>query len=166
LASYSAASARAITDSPESDGRQVAHPEAPVLDRGPADRLADALAERRHPRRSRVQRDAEELLPTPPADDVLAANHAGDAARDGAEHRVAGLVPEPVVDGLEVVDVDERHAEGDAVAPGARDRPGEVPLERAAVVDARQHVRVGEPLELLIALGELLLQLLRERSRS
>ncbi len=61
----------------------------------------------------------EELVAAVAAEEVVGAETGGDGLGDGAEGLVAGSVAVGVVDGLEVVDVDEKGREGAAVAVGA-----------------------------------------------
>ena len=61
--------------------------------------------------------------------------------------RVAGLMPERVVDVLEVVDVEEQHADPRVRAPGAVERHPETVEEQGPVGEAGQRVverHVGE----------------------
>ena len=56
------------------------------------------------------------------------------------EHRVAGEVAVAVVDVLEMVDVDQQHTDGAAVAAGRADHPSQVLVEVAAVEDPGEYV--------------------------
>ena len=69
-----------------------------------------------------VGHDDDELVAAEPADAVVGRRTARDALRDVRQHVVAGDVTERVVDDLEVVEVDEHHAEPRARA--ARRRAG------------------------------------------
>ena len=60
----------------------------------------------------RVRQHQHELLAAVAADLVVAAEVADEVVGDGAEHLVAGLVAEGVVDGLEVVEIDHADAAG------------------------------------------------------
>ncbi len=82
---------------------------------------------------------------------VRLAKRAAQALADRAEERVAGAVAQAVVDGLEVVDVDEEDGEA-VVAPG---EPGQ--RERQPVLEERA---VGEPRQTVVEglVAELLLQ--------
>ena len=60
----------------------------------------------------------DELVATEPADRIGAPHAAGQAPGDLAQHLVAPVVPERVVDQLEVVDVHEHHRHG-AATPAA-----------------------------------------------
>ena len=86
---------------------------------------------------------------------------AGDALRDLEQDPVAGRVAEAVVDGLEVVEVDEQHRHPDAVAQGPRDRVADALVEQRPVGEVRDRVVEG-------LVGELLLErlaLARRRGR-
>ena len=74
--------------------------------------------------------------------------------RDLLKQLVAGLVPERVVDVLEVVEVDEQQRGGAVVAPAVSRLASELLVEPAAVEETSQRVVVGEVTEpLLIALA-------------
>ena len=79
-----------------------------------------------------------------------------DPLRHDLQHLVAGQMAERVVDVLEAVEVDEQHGEHVAVPPRDRQRVVQPLEERAAVVETRQRVVVGEAVDVL--LGELLLR--------
>src|SRR5436305_8724864 len=72
---------------------------------------------------------------------------------DARDELVASLVPERVVDVLEVVEVEEQDGTALAVAPGVRHLTRELADETAAVEQAGERVVVGEVLEVA---GELL----------
>lgn len=65
--------------------------------------------------------------------------------RDVAKHRVAAGVPELVVDGLEVIDIEHEHGHVPVVALGLPERRLSRLVERATVVEAREEVRSCEP---------------------
>ena len=84
---------------------------------------------------------------------------------DGAQHLVAGDVTEPVVDALEVVDVDHHERQRLAGEPAcALDLVGQALLEEAAIRQARQRVLDRLPLDDLVQVDvlERLRGLLRE----
>ena len=94
--------------------------------------------------------DQHEFLAAVPADHVgrpqVRAERLGDAAQD----HVAGRMAVRVVDGLEVVDVDEGDRQRALVAAGALDLGEERRQERLAVRDARQAVEGGQ----VVGLGQ------------
>ena len=74
----------------------------------------------------------DELVPPDPSDEVTGADRVEEEAREAAQELVAGRVPDPVVDLLEVVEVDQEEGRGEA-ALGPGDEPGEVLVDDAAV---------------------------------
>ena len=88
-----------------------------------------------------------ELVTTEAGDEVLHPQARPDAVRHLAEQRVADVVPEVVVHGLEVVEVDEQAPEHLVTPVGRRDHRLEALLEGGAVGDVGERVvrrRVGE----------------------
>ena len=80
----------------------------------------------------------------------------GDALSDLEQDPVAGGVAEAVVDGLEVVEVDEQHSHPDAVAEGPRDRVADALVEQRPVGEVGDRIVEG-------LVGELLLERLALR---
>jgi hypothetical protein len=114
------------------------------LDEAPGDLLAVR-------RRLDVLEQDGELVATQPGSGVALAQHGADALGRLAQQRVAGRVPERVVDGLEVVEVEEQHAVA-AGAPGARHGVAEPVAEEGPVGQAGEGVVEG-------LMGQLLLEL-------
>ena len=85
------------------------------------------------------QHDAE-LVAAQPRHHVFVAQHARQARPDLLQQLVAEVVAERVVDLLEVVEVDQHHAEGPADGARALDRVGELELEEQAVRQTRERV--------------------------
>lgn len=78
-------------------------------------RVQDPPGRRRRGRRVvHLQQDAE-LVAAQPRDRVLRAHHLRQSVGRGDQELVAGLVPHRVVDGVEVVEVQEEHRQGDVV---------------------------------------------------
>ncbi len=82
----------------------------------------------------------------------VGADDAADSVGDLDEHRVALEMADPVVDALEVVEVEDDHRDVSLVALGARDLAAEELVEEAAVVEARQRVELGQVSRLDVAL--------------
>src|SRR5436305_631374 len=78
-------------------------------------------------------KDAEEILAAVAVEGIASARLTAELVRHGGEHVVAGLMTVRVVVGLEVIDVDQRHAVAMPVALNARLEQLEVLLERPAV---------------------------------
>ena len=97
-----------------------------------------------------VQED--ELVATE-AGDELVRERGGQPLRGGPEHLVTGLVPDPVVDDLEPVEVDEQDDHRVAVQLAALQELVEPVDEEQPVREIRQRVVQRQPGEL--ALGEL-----------
>ena len=92
----------------------------------------------------------EELVAALSPDDVARAAGPAQALGDGGQELVAGLVPEAVVDELEVVEVDVEDGERSPAVLHVRDRGVEPASELVAVGQAGQRIVIG-------AVGELLL---------
>ena len=99
-----------------------------------------------------VEEDGE-LVATEPRDRVARADRSLEAAPDFLKDRVAGRMAEAVVDGLEVVEVDEHDSDRRAAATRALDGVVDSVGEQRAVGEARHGV-----VERLV--GELILELL------
>ena len=110
---------------------------------GGLDRVADVRALEQDP----------ELVAAEPRDRVGGAHAGHEPLGHELQQLVAGRVPEPVVDGLEVVEVDEQHGHLGGAARTAAERV------LGAVVEQRA---VGEPGELVVegAVAQLLLEAL------
>ena len=93
-----------------------------------------------------------ELVAAQPGDDVLRAHGMPQPAGDGDEQRVADGVAERVVDDLEVVDVDEQHAER---AGAGRELAAQALHEQQPVRQLGERVVVGLVVELLLERVEL-----------
>ena len=92
-----------------------------------------------------------ELVSADAARNVRLAHRLAHALGDLGERGVAGEMADPVVDSLEVVDVDDHERETARVAVRARDLSRERLVEVAAVVEPGQRVEVGELARLLEA---------------
>ena len=90
--------------------------------------------------------DDHELIPAVAGHDIGPRRACLDASRDALEHHVAGVVAEAVVDDLEVIEVDEQ----DQQALIAHQFLREPQLEQISVTQPRQHVMVGQVVELLL----------------
>ena len=88
--------------------------------------------------------DDRELVAADAAGDVGAADDRAHALGELREHGVAGQVADPLVDRLEVVDVEDDEREPAVVAVRAGDLARERVVEVAPVVEARERVEVGE----------------------
>ncbi len=119
---------------------------------GPLHRLDDAAGDHlhvvaiAHPRQQH-----RELVAAQPGDDVGGAQATPDARRGAAQDLVAHTVPHRVVDGLEVVEVEEEEGE---IGAGA-DVPLQLTLEGAPVGDPGQSVDARHVLDLGVALHQL-----------
>src|SRR5207302_6417617 len=107
-----------------------------------------------------VGEDDDELLAAPAAHDVFDPGGAGDAPGDLPQDGVAGVVAERVVDGLEVVDVDDRYRQVVVVAFGAGGVGGELFVEVPPVGQPGERVGAGDAVEFGVAGPEVVLQLL------
>ena len=67
------------------------------------------------------------------------------------QHRVARRVPEAVVDGREVVQVDEQNRQAAVVALGGGDRARQFLHSERAVRQVREGIEIGAPVQLLVA---------------
>ena len=91
----------------------------------------------------RLREDHRELVAADAAGDVGVADDLADALGDLGQHRVAGEVADPVVDRLEVVEVEDDQREAPVVALGARGLAREGLVEVAAVVQPGERVEIG-----------------------
>ena len=120
---------------------EITRPSIPNGDRRTsASRSASALAG--IDRRSGVDED-HELVAAEPAQQVLAPDGVGHTAGDGDEQLVAGRVPHAVVEGLEVVEVDEQHAHRHAVPVRDREEPFGAVDEQGAVREPGERIVEG-----------------------
>ena len=111
----------------------------------------DALAELLHVRVAGTGEHGEELLSAAAQHGVALAQHRSCRVGDGAEHLVPRLVAERVVEHLEVVDVEQQHAEGLVVPHRAREVLSEPFEPEAAVVEAGQRIECRHLLESFVA---------------
>ena len=98
-----------------------------------------------------------ELVAAEAGGGVGGADARGDALGHLEQDPVAGGVAEAVVDGLEVVEVDEQHGHPDAVAQRPRDRVADALVEQRAVGEVGDRIverLVGELLLERLALGD------------
>ncbi len=124
-------------------GRVRRHPDR-AGHRGAVDRLErmrrhevpDALGRLGGAGQIGLRQDGDELLATPSADRVDPAQRAGHHLAELSQRTIAGVVPIPVVDRLEEIDVDEHEAEAAVVAPRASE---------LGVEDCVQRPVVGQP---------------------
>ena len=114
-----------------------------VADRPSRDRRLDPPVELVGLAEPGLGEDHRELVAADAARNVGAADDAEHPLGRLGEHAVAGEVADPLVDRLEVVEVDEHEAEAPVVAVRARDLAGQDLVEVAAVVQAGQRVEVG-----------------------
>ena len=99
------------------------------------------------------QHDGELLAAVARGDVDAGADVRAEDAADLSEHEVARRVPEAVVEVLEVVDVDHEQRQRQAVALGAGDLLVEALVEVAVVVEPREAVGDGLPLERAVQRG-------------
>ena len=114
---------------------------------------ASAAADRA--RCSRSASSDQELVAPLAGEHVGVAQHAAQAGRDGGQQLVAGSVSEPVVDLLEVVEVDEQQRDRGVGAPGAGERQVELLLDQDPVGQAGQRVVIREVRQLLLTAATL-----------
>ena len=98
-----------------------------------------------------------ELVAAHPRHDVGGADRAAQQSRDRDEELVAGVVPERVVDLLEVVEVEQQQGAGRTVPAAPVEVALELALEAAPVGQPGEHVvvgEVGEPVEVAAAVGD------------
>ncbi len=107
-------------------------PDAADVDRCCADGAAGPLGDRLRLRHPYALEHRDELLAAEPHEPVGAAERAGDPPSDLAEHLVASGVAVRVVDGLEVIEIEEQHC--------ALARLLERRFERTAVAEPRERI--------------------------
>src|SRR5262249_41537708 len=89
-----------------------------------------------------------ELLATVPGEKILRADTTRDLVHDSPKHDVARSVTGSVVDRLEVIEIEEHHAERDAVTPCMRELDLEPLAKEATVVRTRERVTCRRFVEL------------------
>ena len=87
----------------------------------------------------------DELVPAEAGDGVAGTRSGGEAGGDGTQQRVAGVVPERVVDDLEPVDVDEQHRQRSRRPVAPLGRLGQPVGEQRAVGQVGHGVVEGQP---------------------
>jgi hypothetical protein len=102
-----------------------------------------------------VGQENHELLATEAREQVVASQLPAAGVADRQQHLVAEQMPVPVVDGLEVVDVEEHDALGHRMRRG-RGSCGNAVHEEAPTVGLGQHVVVGDLAEGLTGQGQVL----------
>lgn len=80
-------------------------------ERLPAHRVAHLRGHRLHLRAIRIAGEDQELLAAPAHDHVRIAAGPAQQFAELVQHRVAGRMSMGIVDGLEVVDIDQQHAQ-------------------------------------------------------
>jgi hypothetical protein len=125
-----------------------------------ADTRPHSLAQRGSPLGVGGRDHDEELLPAPPAGNILVPARRGEAAGHLAQNCVSRLVAESIVDALEVIDVHHQDAHGSLVSSRRRAGGVQVLLEVPAVREAGERVDAADGLELVVANPQLVLQTL------
>ena len=100
-----------------------------------------------------LREDPGELLPADPRDELAGARRRRQVAADVGQDPVADLMAVGVVDGLEVVEVEDDEGQEVPVAPGALDLAVEALREGAPVRQAGERVGLGQPRQLGARLG-------------
>jgi hypothetical protein len=89
--------------------------------------------------------DDDEFVAANPADQVSGAQDVADPARRGGEEFITGLMAKTVVDGLEVVEVEEQHGKTFRRASLAIDGTGEVFDDSPPVGQSGEHIDLRKP---------------------
>ena len=117
---------------------------ARLPDRPDPDGVLEPLVQLVCVRDRRLGHDHRELVAADAAGDVRRPDDVEDPVGGLGQHRVAGEMADPVVDRLEVVEVEHDEREGAAVAVGAGDLARERLVEVAAVVQPGESVEIRE----------------------
>ena len=120
-----------------------------VTDLQPLEQQADLLEALARVRERGVGQDEHELLSAVATGDVALAQVLAQHPARLAQHQIARIVPERVVESLEVVQVEHREAERGIPAQGAMQLAGEGVLEVAPVEQSRQRIARGLLVQLL-----------------
>src|SRR6187551_636804 len=104
------------------------------LERLGRDRRANALGQKESRRDAGARQKHDEFLASVPSGNVTASDFAGDAVSELPQHFVARQMPEAIVDGFEVVDVDHEARQRRALAAAASELLVQARLQIAAVV--------------------------------
>ena len=75
---------------------------------------------------------------------------AGQALGDFFKHQIAGFVAVGVIDGLEAIQINQRHTRAVASAPAERDSGAQAVGQQGAVRQAGEHVVVGQTLQFFL----------------
>ena len=97
----------------------------------------------------RVIDEHRELVAAEPRDRVAGARALHETVREVAQQRIARAVPEAVVDGLEIVEVDEQHGRRHAVAD-VPDRLVHAVGEQRAIGEQRQRIVESQRAQLVV----------------
>ena len=124
-----------------------------LADRRLRDRILDPREQQMGVGESGLGQDHRELVAADPAGDVRGAHRALDAFGRNREDLVPGQMADPVVDLLEVVQVDHDQGERPVVAARAGDLALERLVEEPPVVHAGERVEVGQLSRLAKAAG-------------
>lgn len=117
----------------------------PLEGEGYTERLEEAIGhERRAPRVGRVLEEHRELVPGQARDGVRRAQARLEPPRHLREHAVSGSLPEAVVHGLEVVEVQAEEGQGPALAPGPGQGMGQPIAQKRPVGEPGQGVVEGQ----------------------
>src|SRR5918996_1041788 len=123
---------------------------APRPERLRPNRLEDLLGSCGGTRRARLRQDADKLFASIPSERVNFAESLVNPLSELDQDRVAALVPERVVDVLELVEVEHEHAELALESHGRRENLTELHLEVTTVPHPREAVRQREALCVLV----------------
>ena len=107
----------------------------------------------------RLGQQHRELLPPVPADEIGLAQTLAQEASQARQHSIARRVAQPVVDLLEMVDIDHRHGQGVPVAPCAGDLHVEL-FHQARVVRESREAILRQPLVIAMLAVPILIQVL------
>src|SRR3981189_1396653 len=98
-----------------------------------------------------MRNDDDELFTPPTTDDVFAARRCVEPVSDLAQHIVTAAVTVRVVDGLELIHVDEHHGQGIAVSSSGRCLDDQLLVEMASVRETGQRISSRNSVELGVA---------------
>ncbi len=137
------------------DAHRHGHRQVVAVDRRPGIRerhdALDGLRDAGHG--IHVGQDDGEFIAALAADGVLLAQHLDEFLRDVAQQRVAGRVPQGVVDLLELVEVDEHQGDLFLAPGGGRERLRDAIAQQHPVGQSGQRIVVREMLQLRLPFG-------------
>jgi hypothetical protein len=91
----------------------------------------------------RIGDDHRELVSADPSKQIALAGRRGEPIRDPSQHSIPGAISQCIIDGLELIEIDDQYGQPHARTLCRRDGSGEMVLEGMAVRQTREKVVRG-----------------------